>query len=120
MNLLRENNIRGDVNSINADRYVKSDEDKNILCIDATSWYGHSMSQPSLNDKTEMWRSHPDLYTNKVEEILNNSHEADFGLFVEVDLRYTDNIIKKTKIFPFCLENKVFTKDKYNEYMKKT
>ena len=28
------------------DRYVKSDENKKILYIDANNLYGHSMSQP--------------------------------------------------------------------------
>ena len=41
-----------------------------------------------------------------------------FGYFIEVHLRYPDNIEEKTKNFPFCPENKIIDKDKYNEYMK--
>ena len=39
---------------------------------------------------------------------------------MEVDLRYPDKIKEKTKNFPFCPENKIIHKDKYNdnEYMK--
>ena len=43
--LLLENNIRGGISSVRGDRYVKSDENKKILYMDATNLYGHSMSQ---------------------------------------------------------------------------
>ena len=43
--LLIENNIRGGIRSVMGDRYVKSDDLKKILYIDATNLYGHSMSQ---------------------------------------------------------------------------
>ena len=43
--LLIENNTRGGISSVMGDRYLKSDENKKILYIDATSLYGHSMSQ---------------------------------------------------------------------------
>ena len=46
MILLIENNIRGGVSLVMVNRYVKSDENKKILYIDATKLYGHSMSQP--------------------------------------------------------------------------
>ena len=35
------------------DRYVKSDENKNALFIDATNLFGHSMSQPLPYDEIE-------------------------------------------------------------------
>ena len=41
--LLIENNIRGGISSVLVDRYVKSDENKKILYMDATNLYGHSM-----------------------------------------------------------------------------
>ena len=44
--LTLENNIRGGISSVMGDRYVKSDENKKILYMDATNLYGHSMSQP--------------------------------------------------------------------------
>ena len=71
-------------------------------------------------DKIEMWHGHPDLYVNKLEEILNTPDDLDIGYFVEVDLRYPNHIKEEeTKNFPFCLENNVIHKDKYNDYMKK-
>ena len=44
MILLLENIIRGGIGSVMGDRYVKSDENKKILYIDANNLYGHSMS----------------------------------------------------------------------------
>ena len=46
MILLLKNNIRRGVSSNMGDRYVKSDENKKLLYIDANNLYGHSMSQP--------------------------------------------------------------------------
>ena len=110
------NNIRGGISSVMGDRYVKSDEIKKIFYLDATNLYGHSMIQPSPYE-IEMWNGHPDLYMNKLEEILNTPDDSDIGYFSQVDLTYPDNI-KKTKNFPFCPENKVIPEDKYNDYMK--
>ena len=45
MILLLDNNIHGGFASVMRDRYVKSGENKKILYMDATSLYGHSMSQ---------------------------------------------------------------------------
>ena len=59
--LLIESNIRGGVSSVRGDRYVKSDENKKILYMDATNLYGHSMSQMLPYDEIEMWHGHPDL-----------------------------------------------------------
>ena len=78
------------------------------------------MSQPLPYDEIEMWHGHRDLYKNWLEEILNTSDDSDIGYFTEVDLRYPDKIKEKTKNLPFCPENKIIQKDKYNdnEYMK--
>ena len=46
MILLLENIIRGGISSVMGDRYIKSNENKKILYIDANISYGHSMSQP--------------------------------------------------------------------------
>ena len=56
---------------------------------------------------------------DRLEEILNTPDDSDIGYFVEVDLKYPDEIKQKTKIFPFCPENKVIPTDKYNDYMNK-
>ena len=117
--LLIENKIRGGVSSVMGDGYVKPDESKKILFIDATSLYGYSMSQMLPYDEIEMWHGHPDLYMNKFEEILDTPDDGDVGFFVEDDLKYPDNIKEKTKNFPFCPENKKINPGKYNDYMKK-
>ena len=44
MILLIESNIRGGISSVMGDRYVRSDENKKILYVDANNLYGHSMS----------------------------------------------------------------------------
>ena len=117
--LLLENNIRGGISSVIGDRYVKSDENKKILYIDATNLYGHSMSQFLPYDEIEMWHGHPDPYMNWLEEILNKPDENDIGYFLEADLTYPDDIKEKTKHFPFCPENRKIDPDKYNDYMNK-
>ena len=40
-----------------------------------------------------------------------------YGYFIEVDLKYPDNIKEKTKYFPFCPENKFSHQDKFTNYM---
>ena len=85
--LLLENNIRGGISSVMGARYVKSDENKNILYIDATNLYGHSMSQMLPYDEIEMWHGDPDKYWNWLDEILNTPDDADIGYFVEVNLK---------------------------------
>ena len=115
--LLIENNIRGGISSVMGDRYVKSDEDNSILYIDATNLYGYSMSQMLPYDEIEIWHGHPDKYWNWLDKILNTPDDSEVGYFLEVDLKYPDNIKQKTKYFPFCPENKKINPDKYNEYM---
>ena len=101
------------------DRYGKSDENEKVKYMDTINLYGQSMSQPLPYDKIEMWHGHPDLYMSWSEETLNNPDDTDIGYFVEVDLRYPDNVTEKTKNFTFCPENKIIHKAKYKEYMKK-
>ena len=107
------------VSSVMGDRYVKSVEMKKIIYMDATNLYDNSMSQPLHFDQIEMWHGHPDLYMNKLQEILNTPDDIDIGYFIEVDLKYPDNIKEKTKNFPFCPENKNIPEEKYNDYMNK-
>ena len=98
--LLLENNIRGGISSVMGDRYVKSNNDKKILYIDANNLYGWAMSQYLPYDDIK--------FDNKVklEDILNTPDDSEIGYFVECDLKYPDNIKQKTKYFPFCPENK--------------
>ena len=117
--LLIENNIRGGISSVMGDRYVKSDENNKIIYADATNLYGHSMSQFLPYDEIEMWHGHPDKYWRWLDIILNTPDDADIGYFLEVDLKYPDDIKQKTKYFPFCPENKKINPNKYNDYMNK-
>ena len=97
MILLIENIIRGGISSAMRDRYVKSDENKKILYIEATNLHGHSMSQMLLYDEIKFEKD------NCLKEILNIPDYNEIGYFIEVELKYPDNIKEKTKIFPFCL-----------------
>ena len=116
--LLIENNIRGGVSSVMGNRYVKSDENNKIMYADATNLYGHSMSQFLPYDVIEMWHGDPDKYWRWLDIILNTPDDSEIGYFLEVDLKYPDEIKQKTKYFPFCPENKKINPNKYNEYMK--
>ena len=112
MILLLENNIRGGISSVMGDRYIKSDKNKKILYIDANNLYGHSMSQYLPYDEIKFDNN------VKLEDILNTPDDSDIGFFVEVDLKYPDNIKQKTKNFPFAPENKKINPDNFNDYMK--
>ena len=114
-----EKNKRGGISSVMGDRYVKLDENKELIYMEATNLYGYSMIQTLPYVEIEIWHGHPDLYMDKSEEILSILDDSDIGYFVEVDIRYPDTIKEKTKNFPFCPENKIFAEDKYKEYMKK-
>ena len=112
MILLLENNIRGGISSVMGDRYIKSNENKKILYIDANNLYGHSMSQPLPFDEIKI--------DNNVtlEDILNTPDDSDIGYFIEVDLTYPSNIKEKTKNFPYAPANKKINPDNFNDYMK--
>ena len=66
--LLIENTIRGGISSVMGDGYVKFDENKKILFLDATNLYGHSMSQLLPFDEIELWYGDPDKYWNWLDE----------------------------------------------------
>ena len=53
MILLLEKNIRGGISSVMGDRYIKSDDNKKILYIDANNLYGHSTSEPLPYDEIQ-------------------------------------------------------------------
>ena len=73
MILLLENNIRGGISSVMGDRYIKSDENKKILYIDANNLYGHSMSEPLPYDEIKF------EIDVKLEDILNTPDDSDIG-----------------------------------------
>ena len=70
------------------------------------------MSEPLPYDEIE--------FDNKIklEDVLNTPDDSDIGYFIEVDLKYPDNIKEKTKNFPFAPENKKINPDTLNNYMK--
>ena len=100
MILLLENNKRGGISSVMGDRYVKSDQKKKILYVDANNLYGHSMSQPLPYDEIKFDNSF------ELGDIINTPDDIDVGYFVEVNLTYPNNIKHKTKNFPFAPVNK--------------
>ena len=112
MILLLENNIRGGISSVMGDRYIKSDKNKKILYIDANNLYGHSMSEQLPYDEIK--------FDNNVnlEDILNTPDDSDIGYFIEVDLKYPDNIKEKTKNFPFAPVNEKIDPENFSDYMK--
>ena len=112
MILLLENNIRGGISSVMGDRYIKSDENRKILYIDAINLYGHSMSQYLPYDEIK--------FDNNVtlEVIKNTPDVSNIGYFIEVDMTYPDKIKKKTKNFPFAPVNKKINPDDFSDYMK--
>ena len=111
MILLLEKNIRGGISSVMGDRYIKSDENKKILYIDATNLYGHSMSEPLPYDEIKFDEN------VKLEDILNTPDDSFIGYFVEADLIYPDNIKEKKK-FPFAPVIKKINPDIFDDYMK--
>ena len=112
MILLLENNIRGGISSVMGDRYIKSDENKKILYIDAINLYGHSMSEPLPYDEIKFNNNF------KIEDILNTPDDIDTGYFIEVDIKYPDRIKEKTKNFPFASVKKKIDPENFNDYMK--
>ena len=112
MILLLENNIRGGISSVMGDRYIRSDENKKILYVDANNLYGHFMSEPLPYDEIK--------FDNNItsEDILNTPDDSNIGYFIEVDLTYPDNIKQKTANFPFAPMNKKINPNDFNDYMK--
>ena len=112
MILLIENGIRGGISGVMGDRYVKSDENTNIIYVDANNLYGFAMSQALPYDNIKF-----ETENICIEEILNTPDDSDIGYFLEVDLEYPHDIRQKTKYFPFCPENKIISKNDFTPYM---
>ena len=100
MILLLENNIKVGISSVMGDKYVQSDESKKILYVDANNLYGWAMSEYLPYDEIKFDRN------VKLQDILKTPDDSDIGYFIEVDLKYPDNIKYKTRNFPFAPENK--------------
>ena len=108
MILILESNIRGGISSVMGDRFVKSHENRKHLYVEAINIYGHSMSQPLPFDEIKFDQD------VKLEDILNTPDDSSIGYFIEVDLKYQDNIKNKTKHFPFAPLNKKTNLDNFN------
>ena len=78
-------------------RYVKSEENKKILYVDANNLYGHSMSGPWSFDEIKIDKN------VKIEDFLNTPDASDIEYFIAVDLTYPDNK-KKQNIFHSLLK----------------
>ena len=106
--VLLENNIRGGISSVMGDRHVQSDENKQILYIDANNLYGWAMSQYLPTGEFEIVPLNPCNYTDNynleqlVEDLLQIPDDNEYGFFIECDLEYPAEIKEKTKNFPFC------------------
>ena len=113
MILLLENNIRGGTGSVMVDSYVLSHNTKNIVYVDADNLYGQFLSQLLPYDEMK--------FDGNIilEAILNTPDDSGTDYCVEVDLKQQDETKEKTKNFPFCPENKISQKDKFNKHMKK-
>ena len=78
------------------ERYVRSDDDRKTLYIEAYNPYGHSMSQMLPYDEIKI-----DENVN-LESILSTPDDSDIGYFIEVDIKYPDKMNEKRKKLPIC------------------
>ena len=98
--LLLENNIRGGISSIIGDRFVESNENKQILFIDGNNLYGWAVSQYLPTGTFEK------LYFSEEYELEQTVEDLRFipdnnpdGFFMECDLEYPAEIKEKTENF---------------------
>ena len=100
--LLLENNIRGGISSVMGDRHVQSDENKQILYIDAKTLYGWAMSQYLPTGEFKKLQLPENFSQDQlVEDLLQIPDDNEYGYFIECDLEYPVEINEKTKNFPF-------------------
>ena len=118
--LLLENNIRGGILSVMGDRHVQSDENKQILYIDANNLYGWAMSQYLPTGEFEILPLNPCNYKLEqlVEDLLQIPDDNEYGFFIECDLKNPAEIKEKTKNFPFCPYQTKADPNLFSGYMK--
>ena len=87
LSLLLENNIRGGISSVMGDRHVQSDENKQILYIEANNLYGWAMSQYLSTGEFETLPFNPCNYNLEqlVEDLLQIPDDNEYGFFIECD-----------------------------------
>ena len=81
------------------------------MYIDANNTYGCSMSHLLPYDENKF----QEIFT--LEGISNSPNGSDMGYFVEVDLKYPDNIKEKTKKLTFAAKNNVSPHQKFTKQM---
>ena len=104
--LLLENKIRGGISSVTGDRHVQSDENKQILYIDANNLYGWAMSQYlPIGEFKKL--NFPEEYELEqiVEDLLQIPDDNEYGYFIECDLEYPVEI-KEKKLSFLSVSNK--------------
>ena len=105
------------------DRHVQSDENKQILYIDANNLFGWAMSQYLPTGEFEILLLDPCNYTDNynleqlVEDLLQIPDDNENGFFIESDLEHPAEIKEKTKNFPFCPYQTKADPDLFSAYM---
>ena len=97
--LLLEYNIRGGISSVMGPRYIESDENTNLLYIDANNLYGWAMSQylPTGDfKKIKFCYEYDSLLMNEIKDILKTPDDNEYGYFVECDSEYPAELKEKT------------------------
>ena len=93
------------------DCFEKSDDNKELMYIDANNLYGHSRSQLVTYDEYK-FRRHVIL-----EDILNTPDDRFLCFLIEVDLKHSHEIKQETKHLSFASEYKVSPQDKFTIHM---
>ena len=117
--LLLENNIRGGISSVMGDRHVQSDENKQILYIDANNLYGWTKNQYLPTGEFKKLQL-PENYSQDqlVEDLLQiPDDDNEYGYFIDYDLEYPVEIKEKTKNIPFCPYQTKADPDLFSGYM---
>ena len=116
--LLLENIIRRGISSVMGDRFVGSNENKQILYIDANNLDGWAMSQ-YLPTGTFEKLYFPQQY--ELEQIVEDSRfipdNNPYGFFIECDLEYPAEIEEKTEIFPLFPYQTKADPECFSDYM---
>ena len=116
--LLLENKIRGGISSVMGDRFVESNENKQILYIDANNLYGWAMSQ-YLPTGTFEKLYFPGEYELEqiVEDLRFIPDNNPYGFFIECDLENPAEIKEKTENFPLCPYQSKADPEWFSDYM---
>ena len=86
--LLLENIIRGGISSVMGDRFVESNENKQILYIDANNLYGWAMSQYLPTSEFEKLQLPEEYILEQIVDLKFIPDNNEFGYFIECDLEY--------------------------------